>query len=67
MTRRLAFIKLDALFLVFHRFQKELRLFLAHLSLLLRFGLGELRGLLRRLRLLVTIRSFDFTGQFFLR
>ena len=47
--------------------QQKLGLFLTHLSFFFRFGLGQLRGILRILRLLVAIGPFDFTGQFFLR
>ena len=46
MSRNLAFIKLHAPFFVFHRLQKKLGLLLAHLAVLLRFGLRHLRGLL---------------------
>src|SRR6266705_2428191 len=67
MALHLAFIKLNALLFVFHRFQKELGLFFTHLALFFRFGPGYLRTIFRWLRLFVAIRAFDFAGQFFLR
>src|SRR6266511_3001205 len=48
MARCSAFIKLNPRLLVFHGFQKRLGLAFAHLALLLGFGFGNLRVLIRR-------------------
>src|SRR6266446_7837216 len=48
MARGLVFIKSDARLFVFHRLEECLSLAFAHLTFLLRFGLGDLGGFLRR-------------------
>ena len=48
MARGLVFIKSDARLFIFHRLDERLSLAFAHLTFLLRFGLGDLGGFLRR-------------------
>src|SRR5205823_12685188 len=67
MASQPSFIKLNTALLVLHGLQQKLRLFLAHLSLFLRFGFGKLSRLLLGIRRLVAVRVLNFPGQFFLR
>src|SRR5712691_251279 len=66
MARGLAFIKLDALFFVFHRLQQSLSLFLVHLPFLFRLRFRNLACFFRRL-LGFFSGALYFSGQFFLR
>src|SRR5438034_8785270 len=67
MTRCLAFIKLNASLLIFHRFKKRLGLTFAHLPLLFRFGLGSLHIFVWRFCRFVSASSFQFASEFPLR
>ena len=65
-ARCLAFIELDAGFLLAHRAQQSLRLFGTHLCLLHRFGFRALLGVCW-LRRLLFARAFHIAARFLLR
>ena len=60
------FIQSDTRLFILHRIEERLGLALAHLTFLLGFGLGRLRGLIRRLFRFLACSSFQFTGEFLL-
>src|SRR6266516_1250315 len=67
MTRRLAFIKLNAGLLIFHRLEERRSLTFAHLAFFLSFGLGHLRIFACWFLRFVLASPFNFTGKFLLR